>query len=73
MTYSEKIINAETGEEILRPFTKEEIAEIEVAKSEALIESEKLKAESINKEAARNAVLEKLGLTADEVSALFAE
>ena len=64
MTYNEKIIDITTGEEIIREFTAEEIADIETKKSRVLIEAQ-------TKEANRQAVLDKLGLSADEVAALL--
>jgi len=71
MTYSEKIINAETGEETFREYTAEEIAEVEKSKADALLENKKLAAEQAAKDADRQAVLDKLGLSADEVAALL--
>jgi hypothetical protein len=71
MTYLEKIINAETGEETLREYTAEEIAQVEKSKADALLENEKFAAEQASKDAARQAVLDKLGLSADEVAALL--
>lgn len=65
--YKEKIVNLETGEEIWRDYTPDEIAAVEAAKAEA----EALATEQAAKEAARQAVLEKLGLTADEAAALL--
>jgi hypothetical protein len=64
--YKEKIVNTATGEEIYRNYTAEEIAEVEAAQAEA---ADKL-LESQVKEAARQAVLTKLGLTAEEAQAL---
>ncbi len=71
MTYSEKIVNAKSGEEILREYTAEEIAEVEKSKAQAIIENEKFVAEQTTKNAARQAVLDKLGLSADEIAALL--
>jgi hypothetical protein len=71
MTYLEKIINAETGEETLREYTAEEIAQVEKSKADALFLNEKFAAEQASKDAARQAVLDKLGLSADEVAALL--
>jgi hypothetical protein len=65
--YKEKIVNVETGEEIWRDYTDAEIAEVEKAQAEASLRLE-LEAE---KEAARQAVLTKLGLTAEEAQALL--
>ena len=62
-----KIIhNVETGEIIERELTKEELAQQVIdEKASAARETEKAKAE-----AAKAAVLEKLGLTADDFKAL---
>jgi hypothetical protein len=60
------IVNVETGESIERPFNKEEI---EQAKLDAIKEAE-YKEELAVKEAARQAVLDKLGLTAEDIAAL---
>lgn len=77
MKIIERIVNVETNEveEIERDATPAELQEIEIAKEKAakqqleLLSIEKdLKA----KEAARQAVLDKLGLTPDEVAALLA-
>ena len=66
MSYKEKIVNAETGEEIFRDYSPKQIAEVEAAETEAL----RKQAEAEAKEAARQAVLTKLGLTAEDISAL---
>lgn len=66
-----KIYNAETGEETIIEFTPEEIAEAEAGQTAFLAEVEKRKAEQATKDAARQAVLDKLGLSADEVAALL--
>jgi hypothetical protein len=65
--YKQKIVNAQTGEISWRDYTAKEIAEVEAAQTAAAVEVE---AEAA-KEAARFAVLEKLGLTADEAAALL--
>jgi len=57
----------ETGEVIDRPFTAEEIAEVEAFAQQ----KEKETAALENKIATREAALAKLGLTADEITALF--
>jgi len=65
--YKEKIVDAITGEETWRDYTKEEIQELE--KNQAQIQVKI--AEAAQKEAAKQAILEKLGLTADEAAVLF--
>ena len=64
--YKEKIVNVETGEETWRDYTAEEIAAVEAARAEGLAKAK----EFADKEAARQAVLDKLGLTAEDISAL---
>jgi hypothetical protein len=71
MTYTEKIIDVTTGEETIREYTAEEIAQFEADKA-AFLEIENAKQqEKALKDAARQEVLDKLGLTADEVAALL--
>ena len=67
MTYNEKIIDVTTGEETLRSYTPEEIAAVEAAKDKLNQKA----AEQATKDAAKQAVLDKLGLSADEVAALL--
>lgn len=66
------VFNAETGEEVIRAMTDEEQAErnADIALA-AQIKSNKA-AEEAAKRAAKEAVLEKLGLTAEEAAALLA-
>lgn len=64
MTYNEKIIDISTGEETIREFTTSEIEELENKKNRAI---EQAQAEA----KARQAILDKLGLTADEVATLL--
>jgi hypothetical protein len=65
----EKIINIQTGEESL---VENELSTEEVAYIKAFELAEKQKAdERAEKEAARSAVLAKLGLTAEEAQALL--
>ena len=65
--YKEKIVDAITGEETWRDYTRQEIQELE--KNQAQIQVKI--AEAAQKEAAKQAILEKLGLTADEAAVLF--
>ena len=69
--YKEKIVNLITGEETWRDYTAEEIAASEAAETQALLEKAERDAEQASKNAARQAVLDKLGLSADEVAALL--
>jgi len=65
--YKEKIVNIQTGEETWRDYTAAEVAEVERAQAEA--------AESIakiaEKDAARKAIFDKLGLTEEEAKLLL--
>lgn len=69
--YFERIIDVTTGEETIRPYTKQEIAEVETLQAQLAAEKAKRDAEQAAKDAARQAVLDKLGLSADEVAALL--
>ena len=65
--YREKIVDAATGEETFRNYTKEEIALV-------VVEQKKIadaKAEAEAKEAAKAALLIKLGITAEEAQLLL--
>lgn len=59
--------NVETGEIIEREMNADELAQWEANNAQLELEAAELAA----KEAARQAVLEKLGLTADEAAALL--
>lgn len=61
------IYDAATGETIIRELTEEENAILELAKKEAKADAKTL----ANKKLARQAVLDKLGLTAEEAATLF--
>jgi hypothetical protein len=62
-----KEVNAQTGEEVIRDATSEEIALYE---AEQAFEAAK-QAEAEAKETARQAILDRLGLTADEAKLLL--
>jgi hypothetical protein len=62
----EKIVNLLTGEETFRNYTPEEIAAVEAEAAAKAAEA----AEVAAKAAARQAVLDKLGLTAEDIAAL---
>ena len=62
-----KIVNAETGEEIVRDATAEEIAQIEI--DAASYQASKLEAKT--KETQRQAILDRIGLTADELQTIL--
>ena len=65
--YKEKIVDAATGEETFRNYTKEEIALVETEKGRIAAKQ----AEAEAKATARQAVLDRLGLTADELAILL--
>lgn len=71
MTYTEKIIDVNTGEEIIRNLTDDEIAIVDAEQKKIAALQAQLDAEQASKNAARQAVLDKLGLSADEVAALL--
>ena len=62
-----KIVNATTGEEIVRDATVEEIAQMELDLANAAT----LKAEAEEKEAAKAAILDRIGLTVDELQTIL--
>jgi hypothetical protein len=66
-TLQKTIHDALTGETITRNFNDDELAQAKLDKAEALAQA---KAQTA-KQAARQAVLDKLGLTADEAAALL--
>lgn len=65
--YQEKIVNITTGEETFRPYTKEEVAEVEAA----IADAKKIEAEAAAKAAAKEAILDRLGITAEEAALLL--
>jgi hypothetical protein len=62
-----KIVDCTTGEEIVRDATAEEIAQMKLDADNAAAR----KAEAEAKEAARQEILDRLGLTADEAKLLL--
>jgi predicted flap endonuclease-1-like 5' DNA nuclease len=62
-----KIVNCETGEEIVRDANAEEIAQMKLDADNAAAR----KAEVEAKEASRQAILDRLGLTADELKTIL--
>ena len=67
MTYMERIHNLETGEITERPYTADEIAAAKEAEARLAVENLEMQ----TKETKRQAVLDKLGLTADEARLLL--
>jgi hypothetical protein len=62
-----KIVNCETGEEIVRDANAEEIAQMEIDSAEYAA----TKAEAEAKEAQRQAILAQLGITAEQAKLLL--
>jgi hypothetical protein len=62
-----KIVNAETGEEIIRDANPDELAQMET--DQAIAEAQQAEAQA--KATARAAILDRLGLTADEAAILL--
>ena len=62
-----KIVNCETGEEIVRDANEAEIAEIEI--NAANLKSRQN--EASKKETAKAAILDRIGLTADELKSIL--
>lgn len=61
-----KIVNCETGEEIIRDMTEEELAQLELDKKAQKQRQEELAA----KAQARQAILDRLGITEEEARLL---
>jgi hypothetical protein len=62
-----KIVNVETGEEIIRDANAEEIAQMEIDK----VNLEAVKSEAQAKAIAKAAILDRIGLTADELKTIL--
>ena len=62
-----KIVNVETGEEIIRDANADEIAQMEIDAANYAAQ----KAEAKAKETAKAAILDRLGLTADEAKLIL--
>jgi hypothetical protein len=62
-----KIVNVETGEEIVRDANAQELAQMEIDAANAPAKQAEVEA----KANARQAILDRLGLTADEVAILL--
>ena len=62
-----KIVNCETGEEIVRDATAEEITQMQLDATKAIAE----KAEAEAKETAKATILDRIGLTADELKTIL--
>jgi hypothetical protein len=62
-----KIVNCETGEEIVRDATTDEIAQMEIDIAENAILKEQAEARAT----AKAAILDRIGLTADELKTIL--
>jgi hypothetical protein len=62
-----KIVNCETGDEIIRDANVDEIAQMAIDTANATA----TKAEAEAKEIAKSAILDRLGLTADELKTIL--
>ena len=62
-----KIVNVQTGEEIVRDANAEELAQMELDAANV----QAIKAEAEAKEAAKSAILDRIGLTADELKTIL--
>jgi hypothetical protein len=71
MEYTEKIINVATGEETIRPYTADEIAEVEAAIAEGEKVKTEIKMAADAKATAKAELLERLGITAEEAALLL--
>ena len=67
MALQKIIFDALTGETITQELNDDELAQLELFKKQAELDEQALKARQV----ARQAVLDKLGLTADEANALL--
>lgn len=65
------IVDCSTGEQTVVPLTAEEIAELEAAAAQAEQERLAAEAEAAQKAAARQALLDKLGITQEEAALLL--
>ena len=62
-----KIVDVTTGEEIVRDATAEEIAQMQIDAANSLAR----KTAEVAKEAQRQAILDRIGLTADELKTIL--
>jgi hypothetical protein len=62
-----KIVNAETGKEVEREMNAAELAQYEIDQAN----SQQSKSEEATKAAAKTALLDRLGITAEEAALLF--
>ena len=65
------IHNTQTGEVITRPMNEDELAQLEIDKANAKIQAAAKQAEAEAKATAKAALLERLGITAEEAQLLL--
>jgi hypothetical protein len=65
------IVDCSTGEQTVVPLTPEEIAELEAAQAQAEQDRLAAEAEAAQKAVARQALLDKLGITQEEAALLL--
>ena len=63
--------NCATGETVTRDMTENELAQLEIDKAQSIKNAADQAKADTAKQATRQAVLDKLGLTADEITALL--
>ena len=66
-----KIVDVATGTDIEREMTEQEILELEEQQQIAIAELQTAQAEAETKAAAKSAIADRLGLTADELQVLL--
>jgi hypothetical protein len=71
MTLEISIVNAETGKQIIRDMTDQEVASHEAGTLEAVNGEKQREAEAKTKAAEKAALLSKLGITAEEAALLL--
>lgn len=67
MSYKEKIVNVETGEETWRDYTPEEIAKVQASIAKAEADQQELAAKAAQKQQ----VLEMLGITEEQAKLIL--
>lgn len=71
MEYFERIIDINTGEETIRPFTADEIAAHKASEKALAEEVAAIKAAEAEKQAEKERIAQALGLTLDELKVLL--
>lgn len=69
--YNQKIVNTQTGQEIIEPLSDLEAAQIDANFEKTKKELAQIKAEAETKAIEKAALLDRLGLTADEAKLLL--